>query len=81
LSPRSVACSATERSTNSTSPSQGSASASAWRAIAARGLDALLEQGIDQRLFVGEVPVDRSHSDVSAVGDVAERGVEAALGE
>src|SRR3954470_12805988 len=47
----------------------------------AERLDALREQRIDQRLLVGEAPVDRADADARVAGDVVQRDAQPPLGE
>jgi hypothetical protein len=43
--------------------------------------DLVLEEGVDERVLVGEAPVHRAHADTGRDRDVVQRHVEAALGE
>ena len=44
-------------------------------------VEVLLEERVDQNLFVWEPPVDSADADAGVVGDVVERDAETALGE
>ncbi len=62
-------------------PRHGSGSAAAASGHRQELLDPRPEEGVDQRLAVGEAPVDGPDPDAGPLGDLVEADLKAALGE